>query len=179
MQLHSIRLHGPWQATVLQRFESDCKASDRNESNRNESNRDESDRNESDRNESDLGISHEPITFRAQVPSDWSESLGASFHGRVRYQRSFHTPSGLEPAQAVWLVVEAVDFSATIELNGTPLGQLQCGQPSFRQPVESLLARQLGSQLADRNRLTIEIDAPREGAGGLIGSVRLEIENES
>jgi hypothetical protein len=81
----------------------------------------------------------------------------------------------LDPDQAVWLVFEAVDFEASISLNEIELGTMQLGDDPFR--VE------IGNRMQKSNHLKVVIDLPAEAdrgernsmAGGLIGSVRLEI----
>ncbi len=112
---------------------------------------------------------------RQAIPSDWGNWLGAAFRGRVEYRRRFGLPTQLEPDQEVWLVLEAIDFEASCSLNEIELGTMRLGDDPFR--VE------IGKQLQLSNHLKIVIDLPWEVdrgernsmAGGLIGSVRLEI----
>lgn len=113
---------------------------------------------------------------RIKIPSDWSDWLGDSFRGRVVYVRNFGLPTGLDSDQIVWLVVEAVDFFGSVFLNGQSLGDLQLGDPPMRIEAQR--------QLRKSNELRIEISLPvqsergdrNELAGGLIGGVRLEIQ---
>ncbi len=115
------------------------------------------------------------LKTRHSVPSDWKDWLGVSFRGRVEYRRRFGLPTQLEPDQDVWLVFEAVDFEASFALNEIELGTMRLGADPFR--VE------ISSQLQQSNHLKVVIDLPLEVdrgernsvAGGLIGSVRLEI----
>jgi len=147
-EIHTIRLHGPWIAKVL--FVDPCS---------------------DPQNLPDLDQDH-----RCKIPSDWSDWLGPSFRGRVAYRRSFNRPTQLDPDQKVWLVVEEVDFRAEIFLNDQRLGQTTLGEDPFRAEIHN--------QLAVANLIRIEIEKPNrascdsraELAGGLIGSVRLEIE---
>jgi len=113
---------------------------------------------------------------RLKIPSDWGDWLGELFRGRVAYERRFGLPTGLEPQQKVWLVVSEVDFHASVSLNDAPLGEIQLGSPALRVEVRNLLQ--------NSNDLRIEIGLPSGAergaraplAGGLIGEVRLEIE---
>ena len=112
---------------------------------------------------------------RLSIPSDWGDWLGASFRGRVEFRRRFGLPTQLNPGQAVWLVLESVDFQASISLNEIEVGTMRLGDDAFR--VE------IGEQLQHSNHLRVVVDLPAEVdrgernpmAGGLIGSVRLEI----
>jgi beta-galactosidase/beta-glucuronidase len=113
---------------------------------------------------------------RLKIPSDWGGWLGTSYRGRVAYERRFGLPTGLQTQQSIWLVIAAVDFRASISLNGELIGQLQLGSPEFRSEVRDLLRT--------NNFLDIVVELPVDAdrgarsplAGGLIGEVRLEIE---
>ena len=145
-EVHSIRLHGPWQASVLESFSP----------------------------KTDFVTEH-----RAKIPSDWSDWLGTSFCGRIAYVRNFGLPTGLTEDQKVWLVVEAIDFRGDVILNDQPLGRMQLGDSPMRIDVLRKLLKS--------NRLRIEIELPSDAvrgdrnglAGGLIGGVRLEIEESN
>lgn len=142
--VHPIRLHGPWQAELLERFGWDTAESHPEQ--------------------------------RVTIPSDWSDWLGPSFRGRVAYHRTFHSPTGLEPDQQVWLVIEQVDYCGLVFLNEHSIGSLRLGHPPLKVEVNP--------HLLEFNRLRIEVELPNDvergdrsaSAGGLIGSVRLEIE---
>ncbi len=123
-----------------------------------------------------------PPPGKARMPSDWSQSLGADFRGRVRFTRFFHRPTGLDGRQRIELVVHQVDAFGSVSLNGTFLGEI-CMDAG---PVRFDISHQLES----RNELTIEVELPdvtdgsaalvrspgREGKpGGLVGEVGLEI----
>jgi beta-galactosidase/beta-glucuronidase len=115
------------------------------------------------------------VESRRPIPADWEDWLGTSFRGRVEYQRRFGLPTQLEPGQAVWLVLEAVDYEASISLNEIELGSMRLGDNPFRVDIRN--------RLQHSNHLKVVIDLPAEAergernsaAGGLIGSVRLEI----
>jgi hypothetical protein len=122
-----------------------------------------------------------PAPGRCRVPSDWAETLGADFCGRVRYTRNFGCPTGLEPLDRVDLTIERIDAFGRAWLNREPLGEIAFGRENVRFDVTALLK--------PRNVLTIEVEMPRtdgnsppltrpgrEGQpGGLIGEVALEI----
>ena len=116
------------------------------------------------------------------MPSDWSQSLGADFRGRVRFTRFFHRPTGLDGRQRIELVVHQVDAFGSVSLNGRFLGEIRIDAGPARFDISH--------QLESRNELTIEVELPdvtdgsaalvrspgREGQpGGLVGEVGLEI----
>ncbi len=122
-----------------------------------------------------------PAGGRTRVPGDWSELLGRDFVGRARYRRRFNLPTNLEPDERVWLVVEAVDHQARLDLNGRPLAEMSTGAKAQRHDITPLLRL--------HNVLEIEVTLPAEAyhdrqargpragqSGGLVGEVRLEIE---
>jgi hypothetical protein len=155
--MHTIRLRGPWQLEPLERFA-------RGGDGRFE--------------RSSEGL---PAEARATLPADWSGTFGAQFFGRVRYHRNFQMPTGLVSGQRVWLVVEPPCSLGAVKLNGKPLGDVRRGGPPGRMEVAQLLE--------DHNRLEIIVDHPPldgdslanddsdiDTPGGLVGEVRLEIE---
>jgi hypothetical protein len=96
--------------------------------------------------------------------------------GLVRYQRIFQKPTGLDSGERVWLVVEAPRSRGSVELNYQRLG-------------EAAGRFDIIEYLDDHNRLEIVVEHPALDArgvarddgdtrspGGLIGEVRLEIE---
>lgn len=102
---------------------------------------------------------------------EWSPLLG-DFRGVVRYERTFHRPTGLDGGP-VTLVVEGVSWRATVQLNEEPLGEL-VGRQSLRIDVRE--------RLQVRNRLQLEIEFPAgmpseiaPPPAGLLGGTRLEI----
>ena len=145
-EIHTIRLHGPWDAKVLAVFDQQGKVGQER---------------------------------RVKIPSHWGDWLGVDFCGKVEYRRSFNRPTGLEPDQRVWLVVEQVDFHGDVFLNDQPIGSLTFGENPDR-PFRV----EVGESLKLSNVLRIEIQVSADSdrthrvglAGGLVGSVRIEIE---
>ena len=115
------------------------------------------------------------------VPADWSDAFGPGFLGRVRYVRTFNSPPGLQFDERVWLVVEPQRSEARVVMLEETLGIVTADGPPQRFDVTH--------RLSPDNRLEIFVDHPPlvEGhsavgdpaslpPGGLIGEVRLEIE---
>ncbi len=115
------------------------------------------------------------------MPADWSEAFGPDFLGRVRYHRVFQKPTGLDEGQRVWLVVEPPRSRGEVALNDTPLGVVGRRSAPGRFDITALLE--------DHNRLHIFVEHPLldsfgradddsdvSSIGGLVGEVRLEIE---
>src|SRR3972149_9932844 len=96
--MHTIRLRGPWQLEPLARYAA----------------------------RADGGLNKQtddlPAAGKATMPIDWSETLGRDFLGVVRYHRIFQTPTGLEPHETVWLVVEPPRAYGTGRLAGQGRG---------------------------------------------------------
>lgn len=147
---HAIRLRGPWEFEVLKRA------------------------NETSGETSGM----RPVSGKTSLPCDWSETLGRDFRGRVRYRRRFNRPSGLDPHERVWLVVEGVDAFGAVALNGRQLGEAR----GYASPASF----DVTELLQPGNELLLEVELPRESAGvlrpgrenlpgGPIGEVRLEI----
>jgi len=116
---------------------------------------------------------------RISLPASWAATLGADFRGRVRYTRSFAAPTNIAAQERVWLLLDGVDHTGVISLNGAELARL-----------EGYLAHtslDVTERLRPRNELAVEIALPddpegklprlgRHGrAGGLLGEVRLEV----
>jgi len=155
---HVIRLRGPWDYEPLARCVLCPDGATREES-------------------TDL-----PASGRIQMPADWGATLGPDFRGRVRYVRRFGYPTGLEPHDRVWLVIDGADAMAAVRLNERLLGVVSGLHAPARFDVTSALK--------DRNRLVADVELPilsevaeqarqaRAGLpGGLVGEVRLEIES--
>jgi hypothetical protein len=155
--MHTIRLRGPWQLEPIERY---IPRSD----------------DHFDRVGDDL-----PSSSRAAMPADWAGVFGRDFLGRVRYHRVFQKPTGLDSGERVRLVIEPPRTRGVVTLSGTPLGQVAWGGPLGRFDITNLLE--------DHNRLEIvvehpaldEVLCPNEDwfttrPGGLVGEVRLEIE---
>jgi hypothetical protein len=122
-----------------------------------------------------------PAPARATMPADWSEWCGRDFLGRVRYRRTFQKPTGLDNGERVWLVIEPPRSHGTVLLGDESLGELRWGEPAARYDITE--------RLEDHNRLEIIVahpaldaagmaddDSGTTTAGGLVGEVRLEIE---
>ena len=168
---HSIRLRGPWHLEPLAQAI------------------------EHDDGSWELSPDSVPQPMTAEMPADWSATLGRDFRGLVRYTRQFHRPTGLEAISRVWLVIDDVDFQATVTLNDHPLGVIQlAGSPTVGQvfnlpdnPIRCPARFDITATLAPRNHLALDILLPPDGVslprtprhglpGGLIGLVRIEIE---
>jgi hypothetical protein len=127
-----------------------------------------------------------PDAGQVTMPTDWGDSLGSDFRGRVAYYRSFGCPTGLGPGDRVVLVMEAVDALGQVRLNRQLLGDIPAGLQSCSLDVTG--------KLLPRNQLQVEVELPelpddvqgiagellpRPGRehlpGGLVGEVRLEI----
>lgn len=118
---------------------------------------------------------------KLQMPSDWAETLGRNFRGRVRYVRNFNCPTALEPHEKVYVVFEQIDAHGEISLNGEHLGEAKLADCPIRYEITQLLI--------PHNELTVDVtlaelavheeEEHRQGrageAGGLCGEVRLEI----
>jgi hypothetical protein len=168
---HTIRLRGPWEFVPLARFEATASGGVRQTAD-------------------DLlggGTLH--------LPCDWGDVLGRDFQGIVRFTRRFHRPTGLGAGAHVWLVIEDVDWLATVTLNDQQCGEIVCSTSTERSKgpeIQLCPARfDVTAALLPQNTLAIVVTSPqldvdgaalprtgREGlSGGLIGLVRLEIES--
>ena len=98
-------------------------------------------------------------SIRLREPWESEPVDGAA--GRVRLGRRFGRPTGLGPSDVVWLVVEGTAPYGSVSLNGSLLG-------------EAPGRFDVTAELAERNRVTIEVDLPT--AGPPLGEVRLEID---
>ena len=145
-KIHSIRLHGPWDAKVLESY-----------------------------TQQPPSISAASQSQRLKIPCDWGDWLSDSFRGRVRLQRKFHQPTGLVDGQKIFLVIQQVDLNATITLNDVPLGACNFNTPSRIEITNTIKPFNL-LEIDIEKPLAIPDDHPRlKMAGGLIGEVRLEI----
>ncbi len=162
--VHPIRLHGPWQATVLRSDDGEDSG---------EAFVSGSESCQSDSENSIKRLIPWGATKKLTIPGNWHDWLGESFSGVVRYERNFGLPTNLADEQMIWLVIESVNQFAHVWLNGTPLGEMRLGQPPLRRPVRALLQ--------NRNCLQIDVEFSRRALGGpiatagLTGEVRLEI----
>lgn len=155
--MHTIRLRGPWQLEPVFRYVLRADGG-------------------YDRHADGL-----PAAAKLTMPADWSAVFGDDFFGRVRCVRTFNSPSGLQPDELVWLVVEPQRSLARVVMAEETLGVVAASGP----PQRFDITHRLGSH----NRLEIFVDHPalvEEGSsvgdpkllppGGLIGEVRLEID---
>ncbi len=124
-----------------------------------------------------------PAAGRLKIPANWQETLGEDFFGRVRYQRSFHCPTGLTEQDQVFIVIDQVDALGSVTLNDQHLGDIPPGADPTRFEITILLQQ--------RNQLEIIVDLPltdsdsadlirpnrKQEAGGLIGEVKIEIQS--
>ncbi len=154
---HTIRLRGPWQLEAVEHYTPTADGSF---------------------SRSTDGL---PLSARARMPADWSGVFGSEFLGRVRYRRNFQKPTGLDCGERVWLVIEPPRSRGVIELNRKRMGEVCDGDPPGRFDITELLQ--------DHNQLEIVVEHPQLDAsgntnddsgthlpGGLVGEVRLEIE---
>jgi beta-galactosidase len=131
-----------------------------------------------------------PAPARRTMPADWSDAFGHDFLGRVCYRRTFQKPTGLDTGARVWLVIEPARSDACITVKKKLVG--------FLEPGDSAKRFDITDRLEDHNQLEIFVDHPANelidghpvynalkskvgnpellGPGGLIGEVRLEIE---
>jgi hypothetical protein len=157
--MHTIRLRGPWQLEPVFRYVRHADGG-------------------FERRTDEL-----PTASRMKMPADWGAALGDDFLGRVRYVRTFHAPPSLQFDERVWLVVEPQRSAARVMLVDELLGVVAAGGPPQRFDITH--------RLSPDNRLEIFVDHPaiadgQEVAGefaalppgGLVGEVRLEIEEE-
>jgi len=159
VDVHRIRLRGPWQYEPLTRLTRD--ATGRVQS-----------------SGADL-----PPPGVMKMPADWGLQLGSDFRGRVRYRRHFNCPTALESHETVWLVIEAVDLSAEVFLSAQPLGTIQPDASATRfnvtallRPRNELIVEVELPPLAEEQERQLRPGRQNQ-PGGLIGEVRLEIHN--
>ncbi|MEX2171447.1 MAG: hypothetical protein WD851_19165 [Pirellulales bacterium] len=117
-----------------------------------------------------LGGGPLPPAGKVKMPCHWAATLGATFRGSVLFRRIFHTPTGLDLDEQVWLVFDAIRGRGDVHLNDQPLGQFSTEDCPARYNITSLLTD-------DANTLTVQIEHTGDQPGGLVGDVRLEIED--
>lgn len=101
MNVHTIRLLGPWRLEPLARYGAAGAVPD--------------------------GLP-EPATIR--LPGDWGAAFGDDFRGRVRFCRRFNRPTGLASGDRVWLFLAGVHPRGEVRLNGQLLGEADASQPA-------------------------------------------------
>jgi hypothetical protein len=154
--MHTIRLRGPWQLESLQRYVK---------------------RGFGGYDSSKIGLT---ASDRSQMPADWCETMGPDFLGVVRYSRKFNRPTNLRDDR-VWLVVEPPRSCCLVRVNRTFIGHVRYGSAAGRFDITDLIE--------DHNVVDIDVEhpeldddgnSPNDGSvctpGGLVGEVRLEIE---
>jgi len=156
--MHTIRLRGPWQLEPVFRYVR--RADGRFE-----------------RHENGL-----PAAARMQMPADWGAALGGDFLGRVRYVRTFNAPPGLQPEERVWLVVEPQRSLARVVMVDETLGEVRADGPAQRFDITHRLSSHNRLEIFVDHPALVDLDGDGEGGGGewepggLVGEVRLEIE---
>ena len=165
--MHTIRLRGPWELEPVWRYALAADGTYR-----------------PDRE-------NLPAAAKMKMPADWSAVFGDDFLARVRYRRVFHRPTGLEGGTRVFLVVEPARSEACITLKQKLVGFVHPGDETGRFDITD--------RLEDDNVLEIFVDHPAAELidghpdkyamqstvgdpavlppGGLVGEVRLEIED--
>ena len=106
-----------------------------------------------------------PASRRMTLPCRWGDGGLHDFAGRVCFTRRFGYPGRIDDFERVWLIVAGVEDSASLELNGAPIGSISCKGGSFETDVTALLR--------ERNQLTVTVDGGVDG--GLWGEVALEV----
>lgn len=144
MNPHRIRLRGPWQCEILSRLVA-----------------------AEDGSLASVAV-EEPLNGAVAVPGDLAEVAGPGFSGQARLSRAFHRPTGLDPHERVWLMVDAAGSEAIVALNGQTLGAAAAG--------ESPAAFDITERLAPDDVVTLELThRPQDAPGQVIGPVWLEI----
>lgn len=113
------------------------------------------------------GARESPPSQRVRLPCDWAAILGDGFQGTALLKRTFHTPTGLDLGEQVWLVIDGVRGQARVVLNDLPVGEFSTDDCPARYNITSLLTD-------DANLLAIRVNC--ETWNGPVGDVRLEIE---
>ncbi len=97
----------------------------------------------------------------------------ATPHG-TRWQRQFNRPTGLGPAQRVWIVVRGIAAPGSAALNGKTLGTLSA-------QADTPTAFDVTDLLRPHNRLELELDTPAAPGASrptLPGQVWIEIHGQ-
>ena len=124
-----------------------------------------------------------PAAGRLKIPANWQETLGEDFFGRVRYQRSFHCPTGLTEQDQVFIVIDQVDALGSVTLNGQHLGDIPAGSDPTRFEITILLQQRnqlevvVDLPMTDSNSAPLNRPNPGQRGGGLIGEVKIEIQS--
>ncbi len=155
--MHTIRLRGPWNVEPVERFVLQADGTYRPE------------------------LENLPPAVKMTMPADWSAAFGADFLGRVRYSRTFQKPSGLSGGQRVFLVVEGGRSRALVELNRKRLDDGFAWGQAFCCDISEALERSNSLEIVVEHPVLDAIGVGNDDdnirlPGGLVGEVRLEIE---
>ena len=155
---HTIRLRGPWELEPLERYL------------------------KRDGGGYESSTARLPTGERVTMPADWCATLGRDFLGVVRFSRNFNLPTNLGPNERVWLVVEPPRSCGRVRVNDQACGCVRFGAAAGRFDITPFLK--------DFNRVEVDVEHPNLGddrcalddgsalvPGGLVGEVRLEIED--
>jgi hypothetical protein len=111
----------------------------------------------------------EPLRF-AYIPAEWRELFGDRA-GTGVFRRRFNRPTGLGPADEIWIVLTSVPGEVKFEINGRALSS--CALTAERRAYD------VTAELQEHNLIEVHVtDDPAEHAGtpgGLWETVCLEI----
>jgi len=112
---------------------------------------------------------------RVKLPARRSRVLGRDETGRAVFCRSFQRPTGLEPQETTYLVVDTPWPLVKVVLNDVVLDIVRID----RHQRPAWPRADVTDRLADTNRLAVEVDYPPGAASDvdapLLGEVWLEI----
>ena len=108
---------------------------------------------------------------RVKLPATW-DAVPSNYHGALRLARRFGCPSGLEPRNRVFLVIDACHPLSGVSLRGVPLGPSPAAPGVVRYDITALLHQ--------NNQLEVELERTLGGGGHgesqqILGEVWLEI----
>ena len=85
----------------------------------------------------------------------------------IRFTRGFNRPTGLDPQESLWLVIESTAASGTASLNNSLLGSVVADRQETSFDITP--------QLENRNNITIELNLADNEPPPVLGEVRLEV----
>lgn len=101
---------------------------------------------------------HLPPSGEMELPMNWQLRGLDNFHGRVRFERSFHF-DGLQPGEeSVWIIFRGVDYYAKVWINDIFVGQHEGYFQTFHFDVTAEIQ-------PGENRITVEVTDPLEEPG--------------
>lgn len=110
-----------------------------------------------------------PPNGRASPTDSGATDSGIDNDSPVTYQRSFNCPTGLQPGDSVWLLIEGAGASqATVTLN-----ESTC----YEGPATSILRIELTPHLQSSNQVTIRLESATHSRITIGGGVSLQIES--